>query len=125
MTIKQYIESFGWKLEDCSLDEIREALGELKSIESGASFTDGVLSRKRRRVANQWLSRFVMSDEELRITQRVIRTRGFPLLRGRELTLAVSAGEKAERFFFTIYPHPNDNDFPNEGFAPWFLQLFQ
>ena len=46
MDIKEYVESFGWKIEDLTPYEMREAKKELHAINNGMMILDGVLTWK-------------------------------------------------------------------------------
>ena len=47
MTLEEYVESFGRKIEDCTPEELEEAKRELNEINSkGAVILDGVLAHK-------------------------------------------------------------------------------
>ena len=43
MELKEYVESFGWKMEDLTPQEIREVKTELRAKEKGMIVMDGVL----------------------------------------------------------------------------------
>ena len=129
MKIKEYIESFGWKLEYCSLEEIRQALDEMKSIENGKVVLDSVLSYKPHTPLQQcFYSKYILTPEEIEVVKKIEeaeRTRdSFPALEEREMDLAGSALVKAESFFYKIYPKATDEEIPPEGFAAWFVNFF-
>lgn len=44
--LKEYVESFGFMVEECTDKELKEASQELAEIEKGAFILDPVLSRK-------------------------------------------------------------------------------
>ena len=46
MTLEEYVASFGWKIEDCTPEELKEAKEELKIINQGKVILDGVLAFK-------------------------------------------------------------------------------
>ena len=47
MTLEEYVESFGLKIEDCTSEELEEAKNELNEINSkGVIILDGVLAHK-------------------------------------------------------------------------------
>ena len=47
MTLEEYVESFGWEIEDCTPWELEEAKKELNEINSKeAVILDGVLAHK-------------------------------------------------------------------------------
>lgn len=46
MTIEEYVESFGFTMNECTPGEIQEAKKELRGINRGMIILDGVLSRK-------------------------------------------------------------------------------
>ena len=46
MTLEEYVDSFGWKIEDCTPEELEEAEEELKKINQGDMILDGVLAFK-------------------------------------------------------------------------------
>ena len=46
MTLKEYVNSYGWELEECTPEELREAEKELKLLEAGYDILDGVLAFK-------------------------------------------------------------------------------
>ena len=44
--IKAYVESFGWRIEDCSEQELKEVEKELEDLSKGRIILDSVLSKK-------------------------------------------------------------------------------
>lgn len=46
MNTKEYVESFGWTLDELTEEELTEAKEELRDIKKGALILDSVLSRK-------------------------------------------------------------------------------
>ena len=47
MTLEEYVASFGWEIEDCTPEELKEAEEELKIInQQGNVILDGVLAFK-------------------------------------------------------------------------------
>lgn len=46
MTLEEYVASFGWSIEDCSPEELKEAKKELSSVNSGMIVMDGILAFK-------------------------------------------------------------------------------
>ena len=46
MTVEEYIESFGFKPEDLTPEEMKEVKEEVKAINAGETILDGVLSFK-------------------------------------------------------------------------------
>ena len=44
MTLEEYIESFGWTIEDCTPEELEEVKKELEEVNNGAEILDGVLA---------------------------------------------------------------------------------
>ena len=129
MTVKDYIESFGWQLEECSPEEVREILQEIRIHKTGLIILDGTLSSKAR-LPNQkkYYHDIIPAPDEIRVLQKIHCIEnyhhGFPLLSKKEMKLAVSASNKAEAFFWCIYPDPRDSDFPDGGLDQWFLQFF-
>lgn len=46
MTLKEYVESFGWTIEDCTPEELEDVKKELEDVNNGADLLDGVLAFK-------------------------------------------------------------------------------
>lgn len=47
MTLEEYVASFGWRIEDCTPEELEEAKKELLELnQNNASILDGVLAFK-------------------------------------------------------------------------------
>lgn len=46
MTEKEYIESFGWKPEDLTEEEVKAVHEEFLEVQKGAIILDGVLANK-------------------------------------------------------------------------------
>ena len=63
----------------------------------------------------------MISKEERRVANKIMKSHGFPLLTRNEMIVAKELARRAEAYFWQKFPEARDDDFPLEGFTPWFV----